>query len=440
MRMYDFIEKKKTGQELNAAEITYMIKEYVAGTIPDYQMSAMLMAIYFQGLTDGELANLTSAMAYSGETVDLSPIEGIKVDKHSTGGVGDKTTLIVGPIVAACGGKVAKMSGRGLGFTGGTIDKLESIPGFRTNLSLQEFFDAVNRAGICVIGQSADLAPADKLLYALRDVTATVDSIPLIAASVMSKKLACGSDKILLDVTCGSGAFMKNKEDAALLAKKMVEIGEKAGKPTVALITDMDVPLGCAVGNSIEIKEAAAILAGDGPQDLRELSLALASEMLYLADMGSMGQCRMLAEAAIQNGSAFTKLKQMVEAQGGDSSVLTDTDRMKKASFHDILTAERAGYIQRMDTRKFGHASVMLGAGRMTKECRIDPTAGLELIRKTGDYVQEGETLAVLYTSGESDFKEVKNILSKAYRLGKRRPVLGKPVIARVSRKGTIWY
>lgn len=318
-RFVDLIQKKKNGETLTKEEIDFMITDYVAGKIPDYQMSAMLMAIYFNGMENEELAAFTLAMRDSGDLVDLSPIEGIKVDKHSTGGVGDKTTLIVGPIVAACGVPVAKMSGRGLGFTGGTLDKLESISGFRIDLSAEEFFETVKKTGISVIGQTGNLAPADKLLYALRDVTATVDSIPLIAASVMSKKLAAGSDKIVLDVTTGSGAFMKNTRDAKKLAKHMVAIGNHAGKETVAILTGMEEPLGFAIGNNMEVKESIEVLKGDGPEDVKEVSVALAGMMLSLGlENVSHSQGKRMAKKALSSGQAFEKFKEMVQAQGGD--------------------------------------------------------------------------------------------------------------------------
>ena len=327
MRMYDLIEKKKHGEELTKEEIMAMIKGYVDGSVPDYQMSSMLMAIYFQGMTEEETANLTIAMAHSGDMVDLSGIEGIKVDKHSTGGVGDKTTLVIAPIVAACGGKIAKMSGRGLGHTGGTIDKMEAIPGMRTALTEEEFFSTVNKVGLSVVGQSGNLAPADKKLYALRDVTATVDSIPLISSSIMSKKLASGSDRILLDVKTGSGAFMRTLDDSIELAKRMVAIGEHAGRRTMAVITDMDIPLGNGIGNSIEVKEAIETLKGNGPKDFSEVCLILASNMLYLSGKGELDKCKDMVEEAVKNGSALSKLAAMVEAQGGDSSVIYEIGR-----------------------------------------------------------------------------------------------------------------
>ena len=397
MHMYDLITKKKHGAALTDEEIAFMIEGYVKGEIPDYQMSAMLMAIWFSGMTDRETAELTQVMARSGDQIDLSAIAGKTVDKHSTGGVGDKTTLIACPIVAACGGKIAKMSGRGLGHTGGTVDKLASIPGYRTELSREEFFHTVETCGISLIGQSGNLAPADKKLYALRDVTATVDSIPLIASSIMSKKLAAGASAILLDVKTGSGAFMKTQEDAIRLAQTMVAIGEAAGRRTVALITDMDVPLGCGIGNSIEVRESAAVLRGEGPADLREVSLALAANMLFLIGKGTPAACRAMAEHAIADGSALATLCRMVRAQGGDARVLTGEWAFPEAPYSLAVRAPRAGFVTRMDAEAIGEVSVVLGAGRETKESVIDPAAGLILHRKYGDAVQAGAARDALH-------------------------------------------
>ncbi|HEY9574468.1 MAG TPA: pyrimidine-nucleoside phosphorylase [Lachnospiraceae bacterium] len=404
MRMYDLIMKKRNGASLSSEEIKDMIKEYVQGNIPDYQMSAFLMAVYFQGMTETETLAMTQAVAHSGDMVDLSAISGKKVDKHSTGGVGDKTTLIIAPIVASLGVKVAKMSGRGLGHTGGTVDKLESIPGLCTTLSQKDFFDTVNKVGVSVIGQSGNLAPADKKLYALRDVTATVDSIPLIAVSIMSKKLAAGNDGILLDVKTGSGAFMKTVEDSIALAKEMVTIGENAKKNTVALITDMDIPLGKNIGNSLEVIEAVETLSGRGPKDLTEVCLNLAGNMLYLADCGSIEDCIEMAKGAIKDGSALLKLAEMVEAQGGDKSVILDTEKFEKAPFKHEILSQKSGFVAKMDTEGCGIASVMLGAGRETKESEIDYSAGIVLEKKVGDKVEKGDVLAVLYTSKEALF------------------------------------
>lgn len=440
MRMYDLIDKKKKGGELDKNEIYYMIEAYTKEVIPDYQMSAMLMAIYFNGMTDRELSDMTLAMAHSGDMVDLSAVKGIKVDKHSTGGVGDKTTLIIAPIAASLGVKVAKMSGRGLGHTGGTIDKLESIPGFQTSLPKEAFFEEVNRIGISVIGQTGNLAPADKKLYALRDVTATVDSIPLIAASVMSKKLAAGSDRILLDVTCGSGAFMKNKEDAVALAGKMVAIGQQAGRPTIALITNMDTPLGNAIGNSLEVEEVIEVLKGDGPEDLRTVCFHLTANMLYLAEIGDMKECMKLARKAAKDGSGLHKFIEMVEAQKGDSRVIADTAGMKQAEYYYDMVADHAGYITHMDTEQCGIASMILGAGRETKDSTIDYAAGIRIRRKTGDRVEVGDTLATLYSDSDSGFKQAEAVLRAAYTIGRDEPVPEKLIIARVTRDGTEWY
>lgn len=402
-RFVDLIHDKKCGREISREDIQKMIEQYTAGEIPDYQMSAMLMAVCFQGMTDQELTALTLSMAHSGKMMDLSKVEGTKVDKHSTGGVGDKTTLIIGPIVAAAGVPVAKMSGRGLGFTGGTIDKLESIPGFRTGLEMEEFFQYVNRVGICVAGQSADLAPADKMLYALRDVTATVESIPLIAASVMSKKLAAGSDKILLDVTTGSGAFMKGIEDAKELAERMVAIGTHAGRETVALITDMNEPLGFAIGNNLEVKEAIDTLNGNGPADLVEICLALAANMIWLSGKESEYEsCYQIAKLKLEDGSALEKFRQMVVAQGGDVKFIDEPDCFAKAECMGNVTAWQDGYIVSMNTEEIGVASGMLGAGRETKESTIDVSAGIVMQKKIGDYVSKGETIAHLY-AGSSE-------------------------------------
>lgn len=436
MRMYDIISKKRNGETLNEEEIRFMVSGYVKGEIPDYQMSAMLMAIYFKGMDDQETAILTNEVAHSGDMVDLKPIEGIKVDKHSTGGVGDKTTLVVAPIVAACGVKVAKMSGRGLGHTGGTVDKMESIPGMKTTLTEEEFFKAVNTAGLSVIGQSGNLAPADKKLYALRDVTATVDSIPLIAASIMSKKLAAGSDCILLDVKTGSGAFMKTLENSMTLAEKMVAIGEHAGRKTMALITNMDIPLGSRIGNSLEVIEAVETLKGKGPKDLTEVCLQLATGMLYLAGKGSMEACRAIAEKAIEDGSALNRLIAMVEAQGGDSSVIKDTSLFKKAPFYKEVKAEKSGYITHMNTEQCGIASSLLGAGRITKDSMIDYTAGIALIKKVGDQVHQGDIIAVLYASEEALFAASEKELLRAVTISADQPEEMPLIYARVTKNG----
>ena len=393
MRMYDIIAKKRDGFSLSPEEIRFFVSGYVNGKLPDHQISALLMAIYLRGMSREETAVLTDAMARSGDMVDLSPIPGVKVDKHSTGGVGDKTTLIVGPIAAACGVPVAKMSGRGLGHTGGTIDKLEAIPGFQTAIDSQRFFSIVSEVGLSVISQSGNIAPADKKLYALRDVTATVESLPLIASSIMSKKLAAGSDAILLDVKTGSGAFMKTMEDSIALAQEMVSIGEKNGRKTCALITNMDIPLGHAIGNSLEVAEAVETLAGRGPADLRAVCLELAANMLQLGGKGALEQCRHLAEQALDSGNALKKLKQMTAAQGGDLSVLEDPRCFPAAPIIREIKADRSGFIASMQTQQCGIASVLLGAGRNNKEDSIDYSAGILLIKKVGDTVQDRKSV-----------------------------------------------
>lgn len=434
MRMYDLIAKKRNGGELTDSEIKYMISGYVNGEIPDYQMSAMLMAIYFKSMTDREIAVMTDIVAHSGDMVDLSSIDGIKVDKHSTGGVGDKTTLIVVPIVSACGVKVAKMSGRGLGHTGGTVDKLESIPNFKTTLSRQEFFDIVNRIGVCVIGQSGNLAPADKKLYALRDVTATVDSIPLIAVSIMSKKLAAGNDCILLDVKTGSGAFMKTLDDSILLAQKMVSIGESAGKKTVALITNMDIPLGNAIGNSLEVKEAVATLNGIGPKDLTEICLNLAANMIYLAGKGDIQHCMDMAKYALDSKKALNKFIEMVKAQGGDTSVIENTENFEKAAHSYEVKLDNEGYICNIDTEKCGIASVILGAGRKTKNDPIDFSAGIIMNGKIGDYVSKSDVIATMYSSDINLFKEASQMLKDSITLSFEKPQQQSLIYARVEK------
>ena len=422
MRMYDLIYKKKKGSALSKEEIEWMIEEYTKGEIPDYQMSAFLMAVCFNSMNEEEITYLTMAMANSGDMVDLSCIDGIKVDKHSTGGVGDKTTLIIAPIVAACGLKVAKMSGRGLGHTGGTIDKLEAIPGYRTEMSMDEFSQVVNKVSLSVIGQSGNLTPADKKLYALRDVTATVDSIPLIASSVMSKKLAAGSECIVLDVTTGSGAFMKDIEDAKALATQMIAIGKNAGRKMAALVTDMDTPLGNAVGNSLEVVEAMEVLKGRGPKDLIEVSLELASTMLYLGGKGSLEQCRDMAREAISSGKAFEKMKEMVVAHGGDAKVLEDTTLFGTATFTYEVVAKEEGYVERMDATEVGNCAMILGAGRKTKESVIDSQAGIVLNLKTGDRVNKGDVLAVLYTNDSSSIVQAEEKLINAYVISDKQP------------------
>ena len=429
-RFVDLIQKKKNGETLTKEEIDFMITDYVAGKIPDYQMSAMLMAIYFNGMENEELAAFTLAMRDSGDLVDLSPIEGIKVDKHSTGGVGDKTTLIVGPIVAACGVPVAKMSGRGLGFTGGTLDKLESISGFRIDLSAEEFFETVKKTGISVIGQTGNLAPADKLLYALRDVTATVDSIPLIAASVMSKKLAAGSDKIVLDVTTGSGAFMKNTRDAKKLAKHMVAIGNHAGKETVAILTGMEEPLGFAIGNNMEVKEAIEVLKGDGPEDVKEVSVALAGMMLSLGlENVSLSQGKRMAKKALSSGQAFEKFKEMVQAQGGDIRYVEHPEFFERDAFEGEVLAAEDGFLSGMDTEKIGVAAGLLGAGRETKDSVIDMSAGIYLEKKIGDTVKKGEPIAICYAGTKEKLNRGMAMFESSIRYSKEAPRIPKLIV-----------
>ncbi len=433
MRMYDIIETKKRNGVLSDAEINFAIGGFVDGQIPDYQMAALLMAIWFNGMDAREITTLTTAMAHSGDMIDLSAIDGKKIDKHSTGGVGDKTTLIVAPIVAACGGKVAKMSGRGLGHTGGTVDKLESIPGYRTVLTRQEFFDTVNKCGLSLIGQSGNLAPADKKLYALRDVTATVDSIPLIASSIMSKKLAAGNDCILLDVKTGSGAFMKTLDAAIELAKTMVAIGEGAGRRTVALITDMDTPLGFNIGNALEVVESMEVLKGRGADDLTAVSLELAANMLYLADKGSLEDCRRLAKRAIADGTAFETFCAMVKAQGGDDSVLRDYDKFPKAPRKREVRAAADGFIAKTNAEAIGKTAVILGAGRETKESSIDCTAGLVMHKKLGDTVKAGDSLATLYAANDALLDSAQICYSAAVAISAVKPVTPPLIYARVT-------
>lgn len=436
MRMYDVIAKKRDGHELSEEEIAYVIRGFVSGEIPDYQMSAFLMAVYFQGMSEKETLVMTNEVAHSGDMVDLSPIQGIKVDKHSTGGVGDKTTLIVAPIVAACGVKVAKMSGRGLGHTGGTVDKLEAIPGYKTNLSREEFFKVVNDTGLSVIGQSGNLTPADKKMYALRDVTATVESIPLIAVSIMSKKLAAGSDCILLDVKTGSGAFMKTIEDSIALAREMVKIGENAGRKTIALITDMDTPLGEYIGNSLEVIEAVNTLNGKGPKDLTEVCLHLAANMMVLAGLGTLEECLSKAKQVIADGSALKRLIAMVEAHSGDSSVIKDINQFEQAAYSYEVKAPRDGYVTEMDTEKCGIASVLLGAGRETKDSPIDFSAGIIIHKKTGDAVKMGDTIATLYAAKEELFATANDEYLSAITIQNEKKERNPLIYARVTKEG----
>jgi len=402
MNMYDIIIKKRNGHRNTDEELEFLISEYINGNIPDYQVSAWLMAVYFSGMEDTEAAKLTELMASSGDMMDLSPIHGAKVDKHSSGGVGDKTTLILGPLVASCGLKVGKMSGRGLGHTGGTLDKLESIPGFQINMSGDRFFDIVNKTGLAVVGQTGNLAPADKKFYALRDVTATVDSIPLIAGSIMSKKLAAGNDGIVLDVKCGKGAFMQNLDDAETLARLMVEIGKHNGRSMSAVISNMDQPLGRKVGNSLEVEESIDTLRGNGPEDLTELCIELGNEMLSLGNIGedSDDRKKMLKEN-LENGKALEKFREMIRAQGGDDNVIDDFSIMGKAeNIFDVKLSQK-GFVKGIDALSIGKAAMHLGAGRAKKEDNIDPVVGIELLKKTSDYISEDDTIARVYYNGE---------------------------------------
>ena len=404
MRMYDIIEKKRDGGELSKSEIEFFVNGYVKGEIPDYQISALMMAVYFKGMTDEETFNLTTAMMNSGNKADLSEFGGLAVDKHSTGGVGDKTTLIVMPIVASLGCFAAKMSGRGLGHTGGTVDKLESVKGYKTSLSSDEFTAAAKKCGIAVVGQSGNFAPADKKIYALRDVTATVDSIPLIASSIMSKKLAAGADSIVLDVKTGSGAFMKSKEKALELAETMVKIGIRYGKKTAALITNMDCPLGNNIGNALEVKEAVEVLRGGGPDDLKEICLELSAMLVSLALNKPIELSLENAKEVLENGTAYKKFLEWIATQGGDVTVFDDIDNFCNAKYSYVVKSCSDGYISHMDAEKIGKASVMLGAGRNTKEDEIDLSAGIVMSKKTGDFVKFGEPLAAMYSSTVNDF------------------------------------
>lgn len=421
MRMYDIIHKKRNGGELSEEEIRFFIEGYTDESIPDYQAAALCMAVYFRGMTPKETSILTLAMAESGDQIDLGGIEGFTVDKHSTGGVGDKTSLIVVPIVASCGGKVAKMSGRGLGHTGGTVDKLESIPGFRTELNPDDFIKQVNGIGLCIVGQTGELAPADKKLYALRDVTATVESIPLIASSIMSKKLAAGSKGIVLDVKTGSGAFMKTVEESENLAREMVAIGKSAGRSVTAVITNMDIPLGDSVGNSLEVIEAIKTLKGEGESDLTEVCLTLAAQMLSMVTGEDEKTCYSMAKDAIDNGLAINKLREMISAQGGNANVVDDYSLFKQPKYTAEIFSECDGYIEHTDAEKIGIASVILGAGREKKGDPIDPSAGIVLKKKTGDYVKKGEPLAVFYTDDEGKIEGAKQEFLDAFTFGDER-------------------
>jgi len=413
MRMIDIIEKKREGNALTKQEIEFFIEGYTNGSIPDYQMSSLLMAIFFQNMTDEERANLTMAMVNSGETIDLSAIEGVKVDKHSTGGVGDTTTLVLGPLVAACGVPVAKMSGRGLGHTGGTIDKLEAIEGFHVELTSEQFVKQVNELKVAVIGQSGNLTPADKKLYALRDVTGTVNSIPLIASSIMSKKIAAGAGAIVLDVKTGDGAFMKTTDDARALAQAMVRIGNNVGRKTMAIISDMSQPLGRAIGNSLEIVEAIDTLKGNGPDDLTELCLTLGSQMVVVGEKAeTLEEAREMLLAVIEDGSALEIFKQFIKWQGGNEKIVDDVSLLPQAAYKFEVPASEDGFVTFMEADEIGTAAMLLGAGRATKESEIDLAVGIVLNKKVGDAVSKGESLATIYSNRE-DVQDVMDKLTK---------------------------
>lgn len=421
MRMVDLIVKKQEGKELSKEEIHYIINGFTNGSIPDYQMSALAMAIYFQDMTDNERMEMTMAMAESGDQIDLSEIEGIKVDKHSTGGVGDTTTLVLAPLVASTGVPVAKMSGRGLGHTGGTIDKLESIPGFHVEISEERFIELVNKNKLSVVGQSGDLTPADKKLYALRDVTGTVNSLSLIASSIMSKKIASGADAIVLDVKVGAGAFMKTTEAAEELAKAMVRIGNLAGRNTMAIISDMSQPLGQAIGNALEVEEAIETLKGKGPDDLKELCLVLGAQMVYLGGgADSLEAARTLLEEKLANGQALEKFKEFIASQDGNPEVVNDYSLMPQASFTKDVKAEQSGFVTEIIADNIGVAAMKLGAGRATKESEIDLAAGLMLHKKVGDAVEVGEVIVTLYANKE-EMTEAENMALAAYKIGEEQ-------------------
>ena len=433
MRMVDLIEKKRDGGILADGEIRFIIEGFTQGAIPDYQMSAFAMTVFYRGMTDHETAVLTDAMMRSGDTIDLSRFGTKSVDKHSTGGVGDKTTLILAPIVSCLGGKMAKMSGRGLGHTGGTVDKLESIPGYRTTLSAEEFMQQVEEVGVAVIGQSGNLTPADKKLYALRDVTATIDSLPLITSSIMSKKLAAGSHSIVLDVKIGSGAFMKTLADGKKLAENMVAIGKACGRNVTAVMTNMDIPLGNYIGNALEVIEAVQVLQGRGCEDLQSVCRVLASNMLALCNGWELSYAEQQVDEAVASGAAFAQMKRWIAAQGGDASVLDDTAKLPQASVQYEIKAPRSGYIQHMDTQLVGEASAILGAGRKTKEDSIDFAAGIVLQKKTGDFVEAGQTLAVLHTNKAETLGDSEQVFLRAITFGDIQPEM-QPLIYGVVR------
>lgn len=423
MRMYDIIIKKRNGEILSKEEIEFFIKGYTNGSIPDYQAAALLMAIYFEGMNKQETAELTMAMVNSGATIDLSPISGIKVDKHSTGGVGDKTTLVLGPMVAAAGVPVAKMSGRGLGHTGGTLDKLESIEGFKVQLSMEEFIDNVNRIKLAVCGQTGDVVPADKKLYALRDVTGTVDNISLIAGSIMSKKIAAGADSIVLDVKTGSGAFMKSTEEAFELAKEMVDIGENLGRKVTALITEMNEPLGYAVGNALEVKEAIETLKGNGPGDLLKLCVELGAVMVMLGGKaGSIDEARNILLEKLESGEALNKLVEMVEAQHGNPEQIRNPELLPRSKHAIEVKSKVKGYVERINAEDVGIAALILGAGRETKEAGIDHAVGIVLVKKVGQFVEEGDTIALVHANDLTKVDECTNKMLEAYSFKADKP------------------
>lgn len=437
MRFYDLIIKKREGQELTQEEISFMIKEYCEDKIPDYQMSAMLMAIYFQGMHINEIKYLTMAMVHSGKIIDLSSIPGIKVDKHSTGGVGDTTTLALVPMVAAAGVPVAKMSGRGLGHTGGTIDKLESIKGFKTELSVNQFINIVKKIGASIISSTSDLAPADKKLYALRDVTGTIDSIPLIVSSIMSKKLAAGADAIVLDVTTGSGAFMQEYKDALKLGKIMVDIGLELGKETVAVISNMDEPLGFAIGNSLEVKEAVEILKNRGPEDLRDLCLVLGAHMLKLGGVVKKyedGKSKL--EKILKEGTAFNKFKEMITAQGGNPGIIDNPESLPSAKHSTKITASISGFVQKIDSRLVGESAMLLGAGREKKESKIDLSVGIVLKKKVGSKVNINEDLAEVYYNDSKKLEEAKKKLFSSFVIRNKKTHKLPLILATISKEG----
>ena len=433
MRMYDLINRKKNGGKLTKDEIDFIVQGFTKGDIPDYQMSAFLMAVCLKGMDKDETTSLTLSMRDSGETMDLSKINGTTVDKHSTGGVGDKTSICLSAMVAACGVPVAKMSGRGLGHTGGTIDKLESIKGFTTEIPSEKFFDNVNKLKMSIMGQTADLAPADKKIYALRDVTATVDCIPLIASSIMSKKLASGAEAIMLDVKMGSGAFMKNLEDAVTLAETMVEIGSKAGKNTSAVITNMDQPLGRNVGNALEVIEAIELLKGNGSADLLEDCMALGSLMLIAGKAAdSIEEAEAMLNKTIEDGSALKKFAEFVEAQGGDPEYVYNTDKFEKASFIEPIPSPVSGYVESIKTDEIGVCSLILGGGRETKDTKIDLSVGLVIEKKVGDYVEKGDPLAYIHSNSKEKTEQAKERFLKAYSFSDNKPYPMKTVYVRV--------